>query len=102
MSTEYPTPEELGVSLTDDEDRIARGAINRYGDGGHPMADDQHTLRARDFVAEYVRDCLHTALADPSEPLTPKGQREAQFALAKLNKVVRTPARIIEHHDTSQ
>jgi hypothetical protein len=95
MSTEYPTPAELGVKFTADEDRVARGAINRYGDGGHPMADDKPTLRAADFVAGYVRNCLHTALNDRDDPLTDKGKVLATSAIAKMTAVLPTPAHLI-------
>jgi hypothetical protein len=86
MSKEYPTPIDLDIAFTDDEDRVARDAINRFGTGSHPMSDDRPGLRAVNFVATYARRCLRDALADPRH-LTDEGRVTASAALAKLGSI---------------
>lgn len=61
-----PTLQNLGITLTLEESKLAAAAVNAFGEGCHLCAQaedyENEYCRVSRFSAAYVRDCLYTAL----------------------------------------
>lgn len=70
------------IEFTTDERLLLCSIINHFGDGGHPVADDQ-TIDG--FMVSYIVDILNKKeFLDSMHNLSPKGEEVLKNIAAKL------------------